>query len=146
MYATHLKNYLRFFSRDNILILIHEDIKKDPAAFMKKIYQFIGVNDDFLSSSLNKKVNMGRVPRLVWLDRLFVHISKGMRLLGMHKLWWLIKRKGLAVKILAINTKMDKKVASDLSDLDRQRLKNLFTEEIKELEAIVGYKIDSWNI
>jgi hypothetical protein len=41
---------------------------------------------------------------------------------------------------------MDKKVASGLSDLDRQRLKNLFTEEIKELEAIVGYKIDSWNI
>ena len=146
MYATHLRKYLEFFSRDNILILIHEDIKKDPAAFMKKIYQFIGVDDGFLSFFLNKKVNIGRVPRFVWLDRLFIHISKGMRLLGMHKLWWLIKKKGLAGNILAVNTKTDKKVASGLSDLDRQRLKNLFTEEIRELETIVGYKIDSWNI
>lgn len=146
MYATHLKNYLKFFSRDNILILIHEDIKKDSAVFMKRIYQFIGVNDNFSPSSLNKKINVGRVPRFVWLDRLFVHISKAMRLLGMHKLWWLIKKKGLAGKILAVNTKTDKKVASGLIDSDRQKLKDIFRGEVRDLESIVGYKIDSWNI
>jgi len=146
MYATHLRNYLKFFSRDNILVLIHEDIKKDPAAFMKKIYQFIGASDNFTPSSLNKKVNIGRVPRFVWLDRSFVHISKAMRLLGMHKIWWLIKKKGLAGKILAINTKTDKKVASGLSDSDRQKLRDVFRGEVRDLESIVGYKIDSWNI
>tara|TARA_Y100000310_G_scaffold343301_1_gene450260 strand:- start:9858 stop:11858 length:2001 start_codon:yes stop_codon:yes gene_type:complete len=146
MYAIHLKNYLKFFSRDNILILIHEDIKKDSAVFMKRIYQFIGVNDNFSPSSLNKKINVGRVPRFVWLDRLFVHISKAMRLLGMHKIWWLIKKKGLAGKILAVNTKTDKKVASGLIDSDRQKLKDIFRGEVRDLESIVGYKIDSWNI
>jgi hypothetical protein len=146
MYATHLRNYLKFFSKDNILVLIHEDIKKDSAAFMKKIYQFIGVSDNFSPSSLNKKVNIGRVPRFVWLDRLFIHISKSMRLLGMHKIWWLIKKKGLAGKILAVNTKADGKVVSGLSDLDRQKLRDIFEGEVRELESIVGYKIDSWNI
>ena len=146
MYAAHLKNYLKLFSKDNILILIHEDIKKNPAAFMKKIYQFIGVDDSFLPSSLNKKVNVGRVPRFVWLDRLFIHVSKGMRLLGMHKIWWLIKKKGLVGKILAVNTKTDRKIANGLSDLDHQGLRSVFEEEVRELEKIIGYKIDNWNI
>ena len=45
-----------------------------------------------------------------------------------------------------VNTKTDREIANGLSDLDHQGLRSLFEEEVRELEKIIGYKIDNWNI
>lgn len=56
-YHKHLSRYLSFFPKENILILIYEDIKKDPLAFIQKIYKFLEVDDSFVPPSLHKKVS-----------------------------------------------------------------------------------------
>ncbi|MBD3311263.1 MAG: hypothetical protein GF349_02045 [Candidatus Magasanikbacteria bacterium] len=57
-YIDHIKRYLRYFSKEQLLILIYEDIKRDPQKFIKSIYNFLNVDDNFVPESLNKRVNV----------------------------------------------------------------------------------------
>jgi len=57
-YYTLLKKYLELFPRENILILIYEDIRKSPIGFIQNIYSFLGVDSNFVPPSVNKKVSV----------------------------------------------------------------------------------------
>ncbi|MFH1759247.1 MAG: glycosyltransferase [Patescibacteria group bacterium] len=136
-YATHIKNYLKFFKRDQLLILKYEDALKNPQQFIKKIYEFIGVDANFMPSMIDRRVGEGRVPRWIWLDRLLIQVSAIMRRLGFNKVWWLIKKTGLAGLMREVNTKVGKDKLC-LSDEDRKVLENIFEEDQNQLAVILS--------
>lgn len=49
-YFKHLSNYLSFFDRKDILVLLHEDIALSPEHSIRKAYTFLDVSADFLPS------------------------------------------------------------------------------------------------
>jgi hypothetical protein len=55
-YYKHLKKYFEVFPRENILVLIYEDLKKNPLRFIQGIYSFLGVDSSFVPQSLNERV------------------------------------------------------------------------------------------
>ena len=57
LYYKHLQNYLSYFRKDQMLIMIYEDIAEDPMAFLQEIYGFLGVEKVFIPSSVKKTVN-----------------------------------------------------------------------------------------
>ncbi|MBA7620387.1 hypothetical protein ES703_27736 [subsurface metagenome] len=56
-YYQHLSRFLKYFDPENILILIYEDALNDPAQFIKSIYQFLKIDENFIPSMLHKKIN-----------------------------------------------------------------------------------------
>ncbi len=56
LYFSQLESYLKLFSREKILVLIYEDIQKDPAVFLKKIFKFLEVDENFVPENFDKKV------------------------------------------------------------------------------------------
>lgn len=46
-YAKQVKRYLDIFPAGQLLILLFDDIRKDPAAVMKRVYTFLNVDPDF---------------------------------------------------------------------------------------------------
>ena len=48
----------KFFLKDkkNIKIFIYEDLLKNPEAFIKEVYRYLNVNDDFVPQALHYKV------------------------------------------------------------------------------------------
>jgi hypothetical protein len=144
-YATHLKRYLQVFSMDQILMLIYEDSLKNPSSFIQTAYEFIGVDSSFVPSMVDTIVNKGRVPRLVWPDRLLRKASEFLRSKGLHNLWWLAKRAGLGDKIRALNTRepAGQDRSGDLSE--RARLYEMLESEIAGLEKLMGRNLKEWR-
>lgn len=58
-YYDQIQQYLAYFSQSSLLVLIYEDIKKNPAIFIKNIYEFLEVDENFTPSQLNHRRNRG---------------------------------------------------------------------------------------
>jgi len=63
-YFTHLSRYLEYFPRENLLILIYEEIKRDSQKVISECLELLGVDSHFTPETLNTKVNIGRDFRL----------------------------------------------------------------------------------
>lgn len=61
LYAEQLKNVFATFERDKILIILYDNIKKNPQETLKKIYDFLDVDSDFKPSVLNKTINRSKI-------------------------------------------------------------------------------------
>ena len=60
-YDVHLKKWFEYFDRDSFLILImEEDIIQNCEATLKKVYEFIGVDSNFVPNNAGKKVHARR--------------------------------------------------------------------------------------
>ena len=46
-YTKRLKEMLRIFGRDNVKVLLHDHLQADPRLFMRDVYEFIGVDQEF---------------------------------------------------------------------------------------------------
>ena len=56
LYQKQLDRFYKFFNKEQILILDYEDIKKKPIAVIKKIFNYLQVDEKFVPKSLNKKI------------------------------------------------------------------------------------------
>jgi len=144
-YMRFLERYLRHFTREQILILIYEDSLRDPHNFIRSIYQFIEIDDSFVPSMLFRKVNPGRIPRLVWFDQLIDKLSKLIQRKGLQQLWWLAKQAGIGHRLRAMNTRGLKRTREELNSSDRERLFVLFEKDVEALERVLGRKLNEWR-
>ena len=76
-YFKLIQHYDKFFSKEQFLILIFEDLKKDSVAFADKIFTFLGVDNKVSEEIIKKKVLGARKSRNPVFSRL---ISKGAHL------------------------------------------------------------------
>lgn len=63
-YYTHLSKYLKEFSREQIYIIVYEDIEKDPKHVIRELYDFLNVSDEFTPPSLQSKKNVTSASRI----------------------------------------------------------------------------------
>jgi len=56
-YSSYIRNYFKIFARDQILILLYDELAKNPKNLLKKVYNFLNVNDNFIPRSLNNIIN-----------------------------------------------------------------------------------------
>ena len=53
-YYSQLLRYFEFFERDKISIFLYDELKNDYRSYLKKIYSFLNVNDEFVSSTADR--------------------------------------------------------------------------------------------
>lgn len=152
-YFTHLQRFLKLFPRENILVLFYEDIDENPLKFVRTIFEFLGVNKDFIPSSLNYRVNPGRDSKGWLLSRLA------------WKVIWKLKQNDFGQKIIdklmesqikvifdslmyrSSPGKDSNKVASRIPMRQETRiyLHNLYKKEIENLEKLLNRNLDFWR-
>jgi hypothetical protein len=62
VYMRYIRSYLRYFPREQLLVLVFEDLIADPHAFYRKIFDFLGVDTDFETEDFSRAYN----PTTVW--------------------------------------------------------------------------------
>lgn len=144
-YTQQIKRYYDLFPQKNILVLIYEDHKKNPLEFIQSIYHHIGVDETFVPTMLTQKVGEGRRPRLIIIEKIIIHSSHLLRSFGLRKLWWLLKKSGIARYVSRLNThtSIDKKPS--LTQEQRQKLYALFKDDIHTLEKMLKRKLNAWK-
>ncbi|MBD3208183.1 MAG: hypothetical protein GF370_01885 [Candidatus Nealsonbacteria bacterium] len=135
-YFRQIQHYLNFFDREEVLILIYEDTKKDPATFIKKIYEFLEVDISFKPSMLKKIIGKSRTPQFIFIDRAIFHTASFLRRLGLHKLVWVGKKTGIPELIRRLNTEPEEDPV--ISGKERKELEASFAGEVEKLSDFLS--------
>ncbi len=69
-YAEHIERFRKVFPDEQILILIHRDLRENPEKVMREVFEFLGVDPDFRSEKWHEKHNVGITPKSDLADRL----------------------------------------------------------------------------
>ena len=144
-YYNQIERYFEFF-KENIKIFIYEDLLRNPEAFIKEVYSFLNVDDDFIPQSLYYKVastrkKLGPVFGKV-LYRYLAPILKRSSLLTY--LWRAVKY-NTPVKRLFFFNKENASKYNTFNTNDRECLLEIYKKENKKLFDLIGRNIDEWD-
>ena len=152
-YSVFIKEYLKYFSPQQILFLIYEDSLQNPLQYVQSVYKFLKVDDQFVPPSLRKKIHPSYNPRFNLLEKFIYRRALKIKTT---KNYWLDKKIGKTViKILylfagvqwcaRIYIRLNKR--KDLSTFvtnEQEKLKTYFQPEIKELEKLINRPLTQW--
>lgn len=154
-YFKQLVPYLEKFPRENILILIYEDIEKDPKSFIKNIYSFLGVDDTFVPSLVVKKTNITSANSTVFplVHKILLtmrykikhgprgrQVAKFMRKIGINKIVSSILRKNTRPESKLI--KLEKK---EMPEELKNEMRSFLKDDIHSLEGLLGRQLIEWQ-
>jgi hypothetical protein len=81
-YYTNLQQIFSLFGRDALLILDFDELEASPERFARRIFHFLGVDEEFVPGVLHQKVNPARDARSVLLARMAKQAALLLRQLG----------------------------------------------------------------
>jgi hypothetical protein len=142
-YYDHLSNYLNYFSTDQILIMLFDDLEKNPEQFIEKVYKFLGIDATFKPSVLHTKVNVAKEPRSRLLNKIAIETSRLLRKLDMLGPYYMIRNSKLLQKIL-FSMAYEKNYPS-MSEQARKRLQEEYRSQVSGLSDMIGRDLNHWE-
>ena len=133
-----LEPFLERFHRQSLLLLVFDDIARDPSSFLKRIYAHIGVADH-RPAALHRRINVSRRPRSVFLERQLIAASSLLQQAGLKKVWWTFKKIGIGDLLRRINSSPSGPAseADSLNPPQRRVLYRLFEDDIQRLSELI---------
>lgn len=136
-YYQQVKRYLDLFGRDRVKVIIFEEFLQDTTQSFSEIFDFLGVSSDFQPTI--KRVNSGGVMRFKLIEQL---LQKEFPVIK--NIFPLVWRNQMRVFLRDFNVKTGEKPV--LSAQMRHQLTNIFYEDVKSLESLLGRQLwDSWR-
>lgn len=129
-YFLQIERFLKYFPKEQILIVKFDELKRYPQKTLNEIYRFLEVKLKDNQQSLNLKKNITRVPKNKYLQ------FYARRLFGTSALF-----KGIA----KLNLKYGHKTYPTMNQQTKRELKNHFANDIKRLELLTGMKFSEWK-
>ncbi len=141
-YSRQIKPYLELFPRENLLFVIFEEMVERPAEILRKIFSFLEV-DPSPANELRELLAARSYPsgpafiqRLIFRDspakKLFKLLPFSLRKRISEGLFWKLHQGKASPK-------------TELSSETRRRLEELYSDEIDELEKLLGRDLSLWR-
>ena len=126
-YHKYLSKYSQYMKNGQLLIFLHEDIVSKPLESVQRAYNFLGVSQDFIPSSLNSRpqkvlYNLTRLKFITYRNRFLYEYNE--------------ERTRLFPKKM---TKIDKMFAEALTILDRK----LLSKYLPNNKPVVGLELQN---
>jgi hypothetical protein len=139
-YSRYLRNYLQYFDRDQLLILIFETALADVPGTKRQIADFLDIAvDRFPPGAGEPVVNPSYVPKARWAHKVAYRLGRALRDRDLD--WVVNTAKSLGVKrVFGAGAKLPPMTADT-----RERLRARFRPEIGELETMLGVSLDVWR-
>ena len=150
-YYNLLQPYVELFPRENIGIFIVDDLKKDAVKFIQNIYDFIGVNNEYMPQSVLKKENASKETRSMimrqYLDFIISAISQFLKKNRMYFIVNWLRSIGLERAIQIFNHKVNTRFVKNkpINKNTERKFREFFLDDIERLEELLGRKLDSWK-
>jgi hypothetical protein len=138
-YAKHLANWLVHFPRQQVLILIHDDIQADPSRAFDTIRRFLSL-EGVAGGNLKQLVKAKELPTLPRpMRRLLAPLKPIVAPFRRHR--WFSSLRSLIARPIAY---------PPLTDALRQKLCDYYRDDIRELENLLGRSLkwipsESWD-
>ncbi|MBU1156276.1 MAG: sulfotransferase domain-containing protein [Proteobacteria bacterium] len=131
-YIDQIESYLELFKREQMLVLIFEDLKKDPEAVFSRCFEFLGVDPAFRCPEMTKASNSS----MVWdnpVHSFFLRRNKYQKWVPKH---W-IKQ--------ACRGPLVTRKYPPMSREARERLLEFYRPYNQRLEAFLGRELERWK-
>ncbi len=135
MYHEQLERYLELFDRDQLLVLLYDDLSADRQGVMRRIFEHVGVDADFETVE-EDAINASGVPTnpaVAWALRsrakLRPYVSRSV-LERARPMWDRFLSRNLA--------------KPELSDADRRHLVDIYRDDVKALGSLLGRDLSDW--
>lgn len=145
LYAKHLNNWLMHFDHDKILVLLMDDIKDDADAAVGKLYQFLGLSSDYKPASINKAYNRSFANKNQKLAGIKDTLYLASRRAPLKWFWLAADKMGLKSIYRRYNQVESDTVIPKPAPQTIEDLQNIFTQDIDELEKLIGRNLDAWK-
>lgn len=132
-YFDHLSRYLALFDRQSILCLLFDDLKADGPAFMRTIYDFLGVDVGFVPRHSTSVVNASASKKRNGRSALLFYLRGAASRLRLDT---------LADKLDELNRAPIPPIAPETR---RRLLHEHYLEQIEALERLLGRDLAAWK-
>lgn len=142
LYAVFLAKWLDAFPREQFLFLLTEELSSDPAAVLRRVFAFLGVDAECAIRDYGRKNVAGSVRSQAVLSLL----AKPSPLKSLVKrLLPLAHRQKLKTRIIELNTAPGG-WASRMSSEQRVLLMDRLRPGVRELERLTGLDLSVWSL
>lgn len=138
-YAEHLKRYLEYFSREQILCLRFERLKRDDRAFLRQLLRFIGVDETFVPSWLGRKVNEAGGRRTL-TNAVWRRVRRRLLRLDQQEFVEAVQETSLVGRWIHDRNEYERGIQPDV----RRELEEICAPEIHRLEQLLDLDLSHW--
>jgi hypothetical protein len=132
LYYDHLLRYYALFPRDQLLVLLFDDLESDQAGFLRDTFSFLRVDSGFIPRAVEERVNASSSKGALGRSRLLWYLHRGLNRVGADKLAGSIERKNRV----------------DLPPMKaetRRWLVEFYREKNLQLQDLIGRDLSHWN-
>jgi len=144
LYAKHLEHWLQHFSRDQLCVVLMEDVKADPEGAARQVYEFLGLDAGFVPEKPAEKYNRSFANRSRSLARVKDSVYSATRSPALNWLWELGKATGLRSVYRSANTVASDVVIPELDAATHEKLQGLFAADVDKLACIIDRPLEQW--
>jgi Sulfotransferase domain len=142
-YATHLKAWFKAMGKDQVLVTVYEDLKRNPQAYLDTITDFLGIDRISLTGPQLRSINVSEGlthPRSYFLTRAATGIADWFKAMRLDRLLATARRQYCLKFFLRSGSRFEA-----LSTDRVTSLYEVFRPEIEELEAILKRDFPTWK-
>lgn len=140
-YFEYLRRYLDSFDTSQIRIYLYDDLSANPAVMIKDIFRFLEVDDGF-QADLSKRFNVSGIAKHKWLHNLIrqPHPVKSAFKASLPPHF----RERVRERVVGLDRRYNTTRLPPMSQETRERLKQVFREDILKLETLIERDLSAW--
>jgi hypothetical protein len=140
-YYQHLQRFYEYFSEEQVLVILVDDVKKDPEGTIRKIFTFLGVEPSFVPSILSRQVNKAWY-RPNMLQKMKQRLTNPIRKLMPERVKHILKRDILSSENFGqIQSEYDRGMDPEV----RAQLRRIFQPENEKLARMLDRDLSIWG-
>ena len=144
-YGKQLSNYLEIFQQDQILVLLHDDLRVNIQTIYSTIFGFLEINPDF-SPELTQKQNPSGIPKSALLQRLIDILVKS-NLTDKYLKPLLPKRLRRRIRLDVVGRLQNQNlVKPEIDPITKNYLLDLFRQDIELTETLILRDLSHWLV
>ena len=138
-YSQQLGRYEKTFPENQLCVLLYDDLRSDPEGTCRRIFSFLGVDEDFVPD-MSGEYNRSGVPKNRFMHRLLNPSAPMKRRL------WNVTPRFARERLLDAQTKIVNRnlQRQTMPEHERDRLRGVFREEVGRLEARLDRDLSHW--
>jgi Sulfotransferase domain len=144
-YASNLREWQKLFGAENVLVLLYEDLRADPQAYLDAVCGFIGFASIDLSAmpgSADPVNPSNQAPRSMILARTMLKLRDELIRRRYRRLARVVEAGSPLWKLSFTGGKAYPPLDAELE----ARLRHVLTPEIEDLESLLGRALAAWKV
>lgn len=146
LYYKHLSRWLKYFPQNQLLVVLVDDIESDAKGVVKKLYEFLEVDKEYIPQIVNQILHQTRIPKRAWIETSVYRMAQLAKAIGLGKCIHHLKNKGVKKLIDEVNTKETQTAFLPMQTETRVHLLDYFKEENNKLSELIGRDLSMWDV